>query len=184
MKIKKLLGVFGAIFLSLGLFACTPDEVEEPIEEIAKYVVIFNYKNGDPSTSLQVQEGQKIPKPADPKRDEFKFLGWYLDESLKEAWNFDKDTISKNITLIAGWKEIEKYSIIFYMHGHGEAPEDILEATSLPNPLPVIEDVEGWHFAGWYLDESYTTSAVAGKALTRNVTLHAKWEEVVESTLE
>ncbi|MDE7095134.1 MAG: InlB B-repeat-containing protein [Anaeroplasmataceae bacterium] len=184
MKIKKILGVCGAIFFSLGLIACTTNEGKEPIEEITKYVVTFNYKNGDPSTILQVQDGKKVAMPTEPQRDGYKFLGWYQDESLKKAWDFDHDTISENLTLYAGWEEIVKYSIFYYIQGHGEAPKDILETTNLPNPLPKVEDVEGWHFVGWYLEESFTTLAEAGKELTGNVTLYAKWEEVVDPTLE
>ncbi|MDE6660273.1 MAG: InlB B-repeat-containing protein [Anaeroplasmataceae bacterium] len=184
MKIKKLLGAFSAIFLSFGLIACTANENKEPIEITAKYVVTFNYKNGNPSTSFQVQDGEKVTKPTEPQREGFKFLGWYLDESLKEAWDFDKNTVYRNITLYAGWEEILKYSIFYYIQGHGKAPEDILEATNLPNPLPNLEDVEGWHFVGWYLEESYTTLAVAGKELTGNAFLYAKWEEVVDPALD
>ncbi|MDE7161219.1 MAG: InlB B-repeat-containing protein, partial [Anaeroplasmataceae bacterium] len=37
-------------------------------------------------------------------------------------------------------------------------------------------DVEGWHFVGWYLDASYTTSATPGATISADTTLHAKWE--------
>ncbi|MDE6414234.1 MAG: InlB B-repeat-containing protein, partial [Anaeroplasmataceae bacterium] len=50
----------------------------------------------------------------------------------------------------------------------------------LPNPLPKVEDVEGWHFIGWYLEESCITPATAGKAIEENTILYAKWEENVE----
>ncbi|MDE5855827.1 MAG: InlB B-repeat-containing protein, partial [Anaeroplasmataceae bacterium] len=141
-----------------------------------EYTVTFNYKNGNPSTSFQVQEGQKVAKPVDPEKADFIFKGWYKEEAFLNEWDFDKDIVTEHIILYARWVEIEKYIVFFSSDEHGEAPSYISEATALPNPLPTIEDVEGWHFVGWYLDAEYNTAAEAGKAITDNTTLFAKWE--------
>ncbi|MDE6047280.1 MAG: InlB B-repeat-containing protein, partial [Anaeroplasmataceae bacterium] len=70
------------------------------------------------------------------------------------------------------------------MLGHGEAPTGLTDVTALPNPLPTVEDVEGWHFVGWYLEENCTTPAEAGKAISANTTLYAKWERKEDPALE
>lgn len=70
----------------------------------------------------------------------------------------------------------EKYSIT-YVSEHGTKPEDVAEATALPEELPTVADVEGWHFVGWYTTEDFAegSEATAGVALTANITLYAKW---------
>ena len=43
--------------------------------EPTKYTVTF--KNGDTETLVKVVENQKVPKPTDPTKEGYNFLGWY-----------------------------------------------------------------------------------------------------------
>ena len=43
--------------------------------------------------------------------------------------------------------------------------------------LPTEPTKEGFTFAGWYVDQAYTTEFKATDAITANVTLYAKWTE-------
>ncbi|MDE6660838.1 MAG: InlB B-repeat-containing protein [Anaeroplasmataceae bacterium] len=74
-----------------------------------------------------------------------------------------------------------EYSIT-YVSAHGTTPAKVNNTSALPNPLPVLTET-GWTFKGWYTKNTYEESskAVAGAALTQNVTLYAKWEEVSEN---
>ncbi|MBQ0035129.1 MAG: InlB B-repeat-containing protein [Bacteroidales bacterium] len=68
---------------------------------------------------------------------------------------------------------VEKFDVTFVTNGHGTAPAAV-ESLYMPNPLPEMAE-EGWIFGGWYTDSTFTTAAVAGEALTADVTLYAKW---------
>ena len=71
------------------------------------------------------------------------------------------------------------YTVTFNTNGHGDQPEAISNITTLPNPLPVLSE-DGWTFEGWYKNQELTTIAVAGAMLYEDITLYAKWTEVVD----
>ena len=56
--------------------------------------------------------GGKVIKPADPTKTEHTFEGWFTDENLSHAWNFDNDTVTADTTLYAKW-EVKRYTITF-----------------------------------------------------------------------
>ena len=62
-------------------------------------------------------------------------------------------------------------------------PSNVTNQTALPNPLPDAPEKEGYTFDGWYTNSAKTTPAVAGAALSADVTLYAKWvEEICHET--
>ena len=72
-----------------------------------KFTVSFD--SGENATQIPVQQagyGEKVTKPSDPVRPGYTFLGWYKDSDCKYAWNFDSDTVMKDMTLYAGWDAI------------------------------------------------------------------------------
>ena len=48
--------------------------------------------------------GGRVKKPTDPTREGYVLEGWYSDMDLQNEWNFDKDTVSGNMTLYAKWE--------------------------------------------------------------------------------
>ena len=79
------------------------------------------------------------------------------------------------------------YSITYVINGHGTQPENLLEQTTLPTELPVLNE-EGYTFDGWYTNVGLTEAAVAGAELSADITLYAKWtsnnpEPVVEENV-
>lgn len=66
------------------------------------------------------------------------------------------------------------YTITYYINGYGTQPSNEYFKTALPNPLPVLVD-NTMSFEGWYTDASLTTKAVAGKSISANQNLYAKW---------
>lgn len=86
---------------------------------INQYTVTFNTNGGSDVDSLSVDYGDTVTKPADPTRDGYTFAGWYSDESLATAWNFETDTVSKDTTLYAKWTEIPTYTVTVAASSHG-----------------------------------------------------------------
>lgn len=65
----------------------------------AKYAVIFNRNMGSDVTTIYVNKGGIVGKPADPVREGYVFAGWYLHSELYEF----NTPVNSNIVLIAKW---------------------------------------------------------------------------------
>lgn len=73
---------------------------------------------------------------------------------------------------------IQTYSITFEENG-GSVVADLTGQTELPNPLPTTTR-SGYTFDGWYTNSNLTAAANPGATLNSNITLYAKWTEIVE----
>ena len=72
------------------------------------FTVIFTSLEGGYNMSqIGITLGSKITKPVfDPIRDGYTFDGWYRDTAYTNAWNFETDIITSNITLYAKWTPV------------------------------------------------------------------------------
>lgn len=77
-----------------------PKDPEKPIS----YTITFDSIGGSEVPALLVNQGEKINKPSDPTMTNFTFVGWFLDTSKVEPWDFTTDIVSSDVTLIARWK--------------------------------------------------------------------------------
>ena len=82
-------------------------EIEESGDENERkeYVVLFDSLGGTTVQSQIVVLGEKIIRPIDPTKPddskyEYAFAGWYFEG---KEWDFERDTVSENITLTAKW---------------------------------------------------------------------------------
>ena len=71
----------------------------------------------------------------------------------------------------------ETYSITYVINGHGEQPENLVDQTNLPDPLPELSE-EWWIFEGWYFDRYFKKPATAGEVLVQDITLYAEWRKI------
>ncbi|MDE7266054.1 MAG: BspA family leucine-rich repeat surface protein, partial [Lachnospiraceae bacterium] len=60
------------------------------------------------ATYTEIQWGSIIKCPTSPQAEGYKFTGWYKDAACRTLWFFEKNTITNNITLYAGWEESEE----------------------------------------------------------------------------
>ena len=95
--------------------------------------------------------------------------------SSASIWEFD-NTKEGDYLVELNRPEVQTYSITYEENGGAEVA-DVAEATNLPDPLPSTTK-DGKAFGGWFADAEFNTPAVAGAALTSNVTLYAKWNDV------
>lgn len=80
----------------------TGDPTVQPVE---KATVTFKDGFGGEFTQ-KVEVGSKLVKPEDPKRDGYKFAGWFETVNgnvVSGEWDFDKDVVEGDMTLYAGW---------------------------------------------------------------------------------
>lgn len=93
----------------------TADGIKYSIEQkppvSAKRTVTFdlNYTDAPAADTVQVDDGGKVTKPADPPtREGYTFVDWYKEAACTTAWKFDNDTVTADTTLYAKWEKDEK----------------------------------------------------------------------------
>ena len=227
-------------------------EANAVIDKSITYKITYDANGGTAVAEQTVSFGDKIIKPKDPTRNGYKFVGWYVNLTDKEAFDFDKATATQNITLHAKW-EANKYTVKFnanggqgtmadqqftydqegtlnansftregytfagwsetangtVQYGNGAKVKNLAEGgnktlyavwTPIPKytitydskggtavdkqevisgakaTMPTAPTLKGYTFKGWYIDAEYKTTFDFNTAITKNITLYAKWE--------
>lgn len=130
-----------------------------------------------------IVEGNLVTEPAKPKKTENVFLGWAVKDTTI-FWDFDKHAATGNITLIAVWQPIPRYTVEFISAGSTLSSQSILENNKANEPA--APRLDGYRFDGWHT-YNVDTGAVGAKwdfntPITQNVSLIANWIEVVDVT--
>ncbi len=71
---------------------------------VSRYTIRFETNGGTAIASKAVIRNSKLEKPEAPAKEGYSFSGWFTDEELTEAYDFDK-AVTKNITLYAKWEK-------------------------------------------------------------------------------
>jgi uncharacterized repeat protein (TIGR02543 family) len=136
------------------------------------------FENGNYQRFLPVDgDGKATPPPA-PTRTGFSFVGWYKDSAYTAAWNFDADRVTQDISIYAKW-ERGTYIITFdAQNGTPNTTQTALYESYLTQPANPVR--EGYTFAGWYTETTYTNmwNFVTSLVPASYPTLYAKWVEV------
>lgn len=70
-----------------------------------KWTVTFKTNGGASIKAVKVKDGQFLERPADPKKKNGIFLGWYTDKKLQKPYYFGKTPVKGNLTLYAKWDQ-------------------------------------------------------------------------------
>lgn len=121
MKSKKSIAILLTILLlfiaSATLFACNDGSTpggdysilpDDSGKNEVSFTATFIYSDGStqPYSVTGLTAGSKISLNSatrNPKREGYEFAGWYTEDALINAWNFDKDIVTSNTTLYAKW---------------------------------------------------------------------------------
>lgn len=147
-------------------------------KETVYHTVTFDSDGGTNIENVYVARGEKITKPISPTKDGKLFDGWYADG---EAWSFEDDTVTSDITLTAKWTDALNYapSTVYYTvtfdtdGGVAVSPIQVEEGGKIPPTVSASRS--GYVFKCWLKDgvevnlSTYTVSA--------DVTLVASWNE-------
>ena len=142
------------------------------------YTITFNSNGGTSVAPQDVNAGEKLTEPTPaPTREGFTFVGWYEDSTFSKEFDFNTP-ITDSMILYAKWTE-NKYTVTFDTKGGNTiAPVTVKEGEKVSEPTPAPTK-EGLTYEGWYTEETYTTKYNFEDAVTKNITLYAKWNEVV-----
>lgn len=148
------------------------------------YTVTFDSQSGTAVSSQRVEKNKTVVKPSDPKREGYRFLGWYLNNA---EYDFSKK-VTNNIVLTAKWEKVEEviepeipnvpeeantYTVTFATDGGSSISSQKVEEGKLVTK-PSVPEKEGYKFIGWYLNNAeYDFKS----AVTKDITLTAKWEK-------
>ena len=80
--------------------------VTSPITLYAKWLSIFTVTFDSGIVSQNVVEGEKAVKPTNPVRDGYRFIGWFTDESCRNAYDWDTP-VTSSFSLYAGWQSAD-----------------------------------------------------------------------------
>ena len=79
--------------------------VTRQAEGVTYFTVAFNAQGGSAVASQTIEQGGKLTQPANPAFDGFTFGGWYKEAACINAWDFNNDVVTGNMTLYAKWTE-------------------------------------------------------------------------------
>lgn len=144
---KNILASSFLLMMVIGLFltmlmSCT--------DEIPLYTVRFDSQGGSAVSAKEAFKGTRITEPAAPTRANHEFGGWYKDAGLSSAWDFDKDSVTSDLTLYAKWTA-NTYMVTFDAQG-GYNLSDLsmdVEYGGTYGQLPTVEKL-GQTFNGWW----------------------------------
>lgn len=119
------------------------------------YTVSFNTNGAGAIADQTIDENGKVTKPTDPTKQYFVFGGWYSDEGLTSAWNFDTDTVTADVTLYAKWTSVNWIEL----DGDDKLPPTtgyyklvgdmtVSELTLLRGDLDIHIDLNGYKISG------------------------------------
>ena len=154
---------------------------EDGTYTVAKqYEATFKANNGSQDTVVKVFDGKTVAKPSDPSKAGFAFAGWFADEALTSAYDFDAP-VTGDVTLYAKWAAVHKVTFV-YGTGVDDLVVDVIDGQAVAKPSDPA--YEGWNFEGWFLvknadgtldvDSEYDFS----KPVTSDMTIYAGWTEV------
>lgn len=141
-------------------------------------VVSFNTNGGSEIQDIVLDENFKLPE--EPKKADFMFVGWYLDEALTQAY---EKTPTESCTLYAKWLSL-KWTLTLDA-GEGSVSQTTQTVTiDSTYTLPVASRT-GYYFVGWYDAVTGGTRYTdeAGESFAKwlefaNKTLYARYSEI------
>ena len=124
--------------------------------------------------------GGTVSAPTTPEREGYTFDGWYSDESLTDDWNFEADTVSKDMNLYAKWTA-RIYPVTLITNGGTINSGNITEYTyGVGAKLPTDVTRTGYTFGGWYENGNFSGEPVTEISTTDtdDKTYYAKWTPI------
>lgn len=190
---KKLFKGLFTTALAVGLLAgckggASSSEVLTPSSEDtrAKHSVVLKNYDGTYIDTLQIREGDKATKPADPAEfkpgDDFTFRGWHKEARLQlgedyEAYDWDTPVTSE-VKLLALWEGSDVY-VTFYVNELAVIHEEIkVKAGHILLEMPEDPVRDGYEFLGWYSDAALKKPFKPTDFIMEDTDVYPKYEKL------
>ncbi len=166
---KILVAILLVTMMVLSISAC---DFFKP--EVKTYTVTFDVDGGSAVAAQTVNEGEAAVKPADPTKEGFTFVGWYVGDA-----EYDFATpVTADVTVKAKWEENtppapETFTVTFDTDGGSAVAAQTVEDGAKAEK-PADPTKAGYNFVGWYVgDAEYDFEA----PVTADVALKAVWSQ-------
>lgn len=138
---------------------------EDP--NVKRYEVKFNSDGGSSVSSQRIIENKTVKEPSNPTKNGYAFEGWYLDNT---KYNFNSK-VTGNITLVAKWRQLGKYTVEFDSNGGSKvANQTVFDGNKVTKPANPTKS--GVVFKEWQLNgKTYNFD----NTVNGNMTLTAVW---------
>ena len=149
---------------------------------VSSAVVSFDLQGGQGTFANQnISIGSYATRPsAEPTKDSYLFLGWYVEASGNQPFDFETMTIYHNTTVYAKWEEVSSsaFTVTYDLNGAFQ-PEPITERVNSSNHPngPSMQFIYSNHiFMGWSTDAiSEDAIDLDTLTITEDITLYAVW---------
>lgn len=140
---------------------------------INQYTIRFDSNDGSEVSAITQKYASEVTAPANPTKETFAFVGWYIDEALQNAYTFSTMQAA-NITLYAKWT-IGQYTLSFNSND-GSAVSPITQYYGSEVAAPIEPTKEGVTFCGWFSDEALQNKYAFSTMPSKDTTLYALWK--------
>ncbi|MHB1314959.1 MAG: InlB B-repeat-containing protein [Christensenellales bacterium] len=138
------------------------------------FSVTFSYQSGAADQSIQAPYDTAVSAPEQPARAGYIFGGWYREPGCLNAWNFDTDRVTGNMTLYAKWTLQTACTVTFDSQGGtAVASKTVKSNTAVRAPRSPL--LTGYKFKGWYREPACVSTWNFRTKVTEDMTLYAKW---------
>lgn len=158
------------------------DEVTANITVYAKWIASgglsytvefdYNYDNAPDNVTQEIAEGGVVEQPA-TNRENYRFLGWYLDNNTFEQ-RFNLSTpITGDLTLYARWTR--QYKITYHLNYQGASDSTVVLVDQNTSITPIHPSRIGYVFAGWSDAANGSVGFEFGLGIDQDTTVYAQW---------
>lgn len=135
----------------------------------------FNYVGAPAMETVNIQAGATLTPIDDPTRENYSFIGWYLEASGDTKFDFSTP-VQNDMTLYAKWALA--VAVVTFDLNYTVEDQTWTEKVDVGNTLTVpTEPVRtGYDFKGWYLEAACDNAYDFTLAVNNNLKLYAKWE--------
>ncbi len=144
------------------------------------FTVSFEENGGTEVDDIDKKYNEEIGELPETTKEDYKFEGWYTDENYTTKVE-TTTKVTESTTYYAKWRELKDCTIIFDPNeGEVNPTSKVVKETKKAGELPKPTRDE-YIFRGWYTDLSFENQVTADTIITEDITVHAKWQERMET---
>ncbi|WP_337099389.1 InlB B-repeat-containing protein [Paenibacillus sp. YIM B09110] len=150
------------------------------------YTVTFDSQGGSAvANATGIISGGSAPRPLDPMREGYAFVGWSTRSDSFIPFDFATDSIGESLVLYAIWELIppDTYTVTFDSLGGSLVASliGIRQGDKIDEPEETTRS--GYEFLGWYDADNNKFWDFATDTVNGNVILYGLWKDVTYSVL-
>ncbi|MDE5714809.1 MAG: InlB B-repeat-containing protein [Anaeroplasmataceae bacterium] len=148
----------------------------------ASHTVSFESNGGSSVAPVTVEHGKHCPRPENPTRSGYNFVGWFKDSECTIPCDFINGIIISDLTCYAKWtaKSVDPNHLTVEFNSKGGSIvadiTDIVSGSKIQKPADPVR--KGYTFVGWFKNEDGTLDDpfdFENEPIVESMTLLAVW---------